>query len=89
MKKLILFLLLVPGISLYSQVAINTDGANPDASAMLDVKSTSSGLLIPRMTFTQRNAIASPATGLLVYQTNSSPGFYYNAGTRQVPRGSM
>ena len=32
-------------------------------------------MLIPRMTITQRNAILSPATGLLIYQTNNTPGF--------------
>ena len=50
-----------------AQVGINTDGSVPDASAMLDVKSTTSGLLIPRMTAADRDNIASPATGLLVY----------------------
>lgn len=59
------------------QVSINTDGSSPDPSAMLDVKSTSRGLLTPRMTLAQRTAIASPATGLLVYQTDGSAGYYY------------
>jgi hypothetical protein len=52
----------------------------PDTSALLEVKSTSKGVLIPRMTLTQRNAIALPATGLLIYQTNSTSGFYYYNG---------
>src|SRR6187455_2845658 len=52
----------------------------PDASSLLEIKSTKKGLLIPRMTKTQRDAIASPATGLLIYQTNSTPGFYYYNG---------
>jgi len=50
---------------------------NPDASSLLEIQSISKGLLISRMTKTQRDAIASPATGLLIYQTNSTPGFYY------------
>jgi len=51
----------------------------PDASARLDVSSATQGLLIPRMTAAQRSAIAGPAAGLLVYQTDGSPGFcYYN-----------
>jgi hypothetical protein len=54
---------------------------SPNASALLEVKSTSKGILIPRMTLIQRNAITSPATGLLIYQTNSTPGFYYYSGT--------
>jgi len=52
----------------------------PNASAAIDVVSTSQGLLAPRMTKVQRDAIVSPATGLLVFQTNSTPGFYYYSG---------
>lgn len=54
---------------------------SPNASSILEMKSTAKGVLIPRMTLTQRNAIASPATGLLIYQTNSTAGFYYYSGT--------
>ncbi len=61
-------------------VAVNTTGAVADASAMLDVASTTRGMLAPRMTSTQRSAISSPATGLLVYQTNSPAGFYVYDG---------
>jgi len=68
-----------------AQVAINTDGNNSDNSAMLDVTSTTKGLLIPRMTKTQREAIDSPANGLLIYQTDSTPGFYSYDGTRWKP----
>ena len=53
----------------------------PNASSLLEMLSTSKGLLIPRMTKTQRDAIATPATGLMIYQTNSTPGFYYYSGT--------
>jgi hypothetical protein len=66
-------------------VGISDNGEKPDASAMLDVKSTTKGLLIPSMTAAQRTAIASPATGLLVYQTDGVAGFYYNSGTPAVP----
>ena len=52
----------------------------PDASSLLDVTSTAKGVLVPRMTLAQRNAIASPAKGLLIFQTNSTPGFYYYSG---------
>jgi hypothetical protein len=54
----------------------------PNASAILEMKSKTKGLLIPRMTATQRDSIASPATGLMIYQTNSTPGFYYYDGTK-------
>lgn len=63
------------------QTAINTSGNPPDNTAMLDISSTTSGLLIPRMTDTQRGAIASPATGLLVFQTNGIIGFYFYNGS--------
>ena len=50
-----------------AQVAINTDGTPPDGSAMLEVKSTEKGLLPPRMTEAQRNAISSPVAGLMLW----------------------
>lgn len=53
------------------------------ASAMLDVRSTSSGFLPPRMTTTQRDAIATPATGLQVYNTTTNTNDVYN-GTAWV-----
>jgi len=62
-------------------VGINADGSMPDASAMLDVKSSNKGFLAPRMTAAQRVAIVSPAAGLLVYQTDSSIGYYYYNGS--------
>jgi len=85
MKKVMFFLLMVTGLNVFSQVAINTDGTAPDNSAMLDVKSTTRGFLAPRMTLTQRNAIVTPATGLVVFQTNGTPGYYYNSGTPAAP----
>jgi hypothetical protein len=85
MKNLILILCLSIAIAAHTQVAINTDGTNPDNSAMLDVNSTDKGLLLPRMTHSQRNAIASPANGLVIYQTDNTPGFYYNSGTSGSP----
>ena len=76
-------------------VAINTDGSTANASALLDLKSTNQGLLPPRMTETQRNAISAPAAGLIVYCTNCGAGEpqYYNGtswvnmvgGTATVP----
>ncbi|MDW7997063.1 MAG: hypothetical protein RMJ46_05220, partial [Bacteroidota bacterium] len=60
-------------------VGIGTNA--PHSSALLDLESTTQGLLVPRMTQAQRNAIASPATGLIIYQTDNNPGFYYHNGT--------
>jgi hypothetical protein len=62
-------------------VAINTDGTAADNSSILDIKSTNKGMLVPRMTQTQRDAITSPATGLFIYQTDATAGFYYWNGT--------
>jgi Protein of unknown function (DUF1566) len=64
------FILAIPGIRSFSQVGINTDNSEPNNSAMLDVKSTEKGFLPPRMTLLQRNAIPSPAAGLIVYCTD-------------------
>ncbi len=89
MKKIIFLLisLLFSSLSFLSAqggVAINTDNSNPDASAALDVKSTTQGMLVPRMTAAQRAIIATPATGLLVYQTDGTAGFYFYNGTAWV-----
>lgn len=54
---------------------------DPNPSSLLDMVSTSKGILIPRMTKVQRDAIVSPATGLLIYQTNVNPGFFYFNGS--------
>ncbi|MDD2637238.1 MAG: hypothetical protein PHW82_17255, partial [Bacteroidales bacterium] len=66
-------------------VAINADGSSANSSAMLDVKSTNSGMLIPRMTQANRNALSSPATSLIIFQTDDTPGYYYNSGTPASP----
>ena len=58
-----------------AQTGIGT--TTPDASAKLDVSSTSKGFLPPRMTSLQRTGISSPASGLMVYQTDGTAGLYY------------
>jgi hypothetical protein len=73
MKKFVSFflsLLLLVISGLYGQVGVNTDGSAPDSSAMLDVKSTTRGVLLPRMTFEERNSIANPVEGLMIYCTD-------------------
>lgn len=81
MKQIFLFAiatLLVLSVRAQNNVGINT--TSPNASAALDVTSTTQGMLVPRMATTQRNAISSPANGLLVYD-NTLNGFYYYNGT--------
>ena len=65
--------------STYAQVGVGT--TTPDASSALDITSTTKGLLIPRMTAAQRDAISSPAIGLMIYQTDGTVGFYYYNGS--------
>jgi len=65
-------------LKMYAQVSINTTGTAPDPSAMLDISSTSKGVLIPRMTSNQRNAIETSQAGLLVYDTETESFWYYN-----------
>ena len=86
--KLKLFFLLLISFATHSKlfaqnIAINSTGALPNASAMLDVQSTTKGMLIPRMTTTQRTAIASPATGLLVYD-NTTNSFWFKSTSKWV-----
>ena len=59
-------------------VSINNTSAVAHTSSMLDITSTTKGLLIPRMTTAQRNAIVAPATGLMVYDTNLNGVWFYN-----------
>lgn len=77
-------------------VAINTTGAAPDESAMLDIVNSSKGILLPRVSLvstTDATTISNPAASLLVYNINASitgeyasgAGYYYNAGTTGSP----
>ncbi len=82
MKRIIFLIFLVifaiDTLTAQNSVSINNTGALADNSAMLDISSTTKGLLIPRMTATQRDAINSPANGLLVYVTDDNSFWYYN-----------
>jgi hypothetical protein len=87
MKKYVLIIVVLCTLVItegYSQTVVVTDDpayTTGEASAVLDVSSTSGGFLAPRMTQSQRLAIASPATGLLVYQTDGTAGFYQYDGS--------
>ena len=91
-KKISFFSLLLIVLSAQSQTntfpstgSAGIGTTTPNTSAILEMKSTSQGLLIPRMTLAQRNAIVNPATGLMIFQVNSSPGFYYYTGSTWTP----
>ena len=75
-KKLLFFIFLFTSFFNYAQVGINT--SSPDPSSVLDIVSTTSGMLAPRRTTVQRNAIASPANGLLVYDTDLGLFYFYD-----------
>ena len=76
MKKssLSVAILLFFSTAMFAQVGINAENSAPDNSAMLDIKSTSRGLQPPGMTGAQRDAIAAPAAGLIVWCNDCGPG---------------
>jgi hypothetical protein len=65
-------------IATNGQTSFGAGGFNAPASALVAVTSTTQGFLPPRMTTTQKNAIASPAAGLMVYDTTLNVISYYN-----------
>lgn len=71
-------ILLVKNCLLFAQVGINTDSSLPDNSAMLDVKATNRGVILPRLTTDSRNLIPSPEAGLLIYNTTENEVNFYN-----------
>ncbi len=73
MKSIIaLLILIISAMSVSAQsVAVNSDGSQPDNSAILDIKSSSKGLLVPRLTTLQRTSIAGPALGLTVFDMDT------------------
>jgi hypothetical protein len=82
-KVFLILLSFVISIQVYGQTGIGT--STPNASAKLEIAATDKGLLIPRMTSTQKGNITSPANGLLIYQTDGVVGFYVNTGTSASP----
>ena len=95
MKKItsLIAMMLIFRCMMFAQVGINTDNSAPDASAILDTKSSTKGFLPPRVALTSANVAApvtSPATGLLIYNTavagvepnNVLAGYYYWNGIK-------
>jgi trimeric autotransporter adhesin len=75
---IVLLISLIFSINSMAQMGINASGTAPNSQAMLDISSTTKGLLIPRMTTTQRSDILGPTTGLTVYDTDYKDYFYSN-----------
>ncbi|QRQ99430.1 exosporium glycoprotein BclB-related protein [Dyadobacter sandarakinus] len=84
LRPLIAMLILtITAFSARAQVGVGT--INPDPSAQLEVQAPNKGVLIPRMPQAARNGIQNPANGLLIYQTDNTPGFYYFDGDTWKP----
>lgn len=79
MKKIFNISLLVFSSIMFAQVGIGT--VTPASSAILDISSTNKGILFPRMTSIQRNAIATPDIGLYIFDTNTKSPWFYNGST--------
>lgn len=82
MKKFlypILFFLIITSFNTRGQFIISDGVSSPDSSAFLEVNSTDRGLLIPRMTSAQRDAIPSPAAGLMIYNTDTRSIEFFNS----------
>lgn len=83
MKKFYVVAIAMTCLGMFGTSQVNAQAslgaATPDNSAMLDIVSGNKGLLIPRMGLASRPA--APATGLLIYQTDNTPGFYYYNGS--------
>lgn len=70
-------------LSSHSQVVIGTPAGSPDATAVLELRDTTRGLLLPRLSQTNMNAISNPADGLLVYNISASSVYQYHAVSSQ------
>ncbi|MDD3878250.1 MAG: hypothetical protein PHT69_16645 [Bacteroidales bacterium] len=83
-----LICIMLYGGDLFSQnVAINNTGNPANSSSMLDIQSSSRGLLIPRMTESERDNISNPAIGLMIYQIDQTNGFWFFDGSVWVQMG--
>ena len=71
-----------------SGTSVGIGTTSPNSSAALEISSTTKGVLLPSMTQAQRNLITTPATGLLVFQNDNTPGFYFYNGTAWVAIGT-
>lgn len=80
---LIIYIFFFKNINSQNIAITDDDTYTANSSAMLDVKSLTKGMLVPRLTSVQRNAISNPATGLLVFDTDFLSFYYFN-GTQWI-----
>ncbi len=84
MKRYVFVLLtLVTITNLSNAQGVGIGTSTPDASAILEIKSGTKGILLPRTSTTSRNSIANPAKGLILYDSTTS-GFWFNSGSTWV-----
>lgn len=74
----LIFLIIAPNLANAQWMKIDQNGGNPVPTAALEISDTSRGFLPPRLTETQMNAISSPASGLLIFNTSDSTYKYFN-----------
>ncbi len=87
MKKIVILGIAIIAVSFttLTQIGIGIGTRSPDTSAALDITSTTQGLLPPRMTQEQMNAITAPATGLMLYCLDCTPkGLFVNNGSEFI-----
>ncbi len=77
-KQLVLAILMAITVTGFSQVSVNTTGEKADSSAILDVNSSTKGVLIPRMNSSQMADVSNPADGLMIYNTDDNAFYFYD-----------
>jgi hypothetical protein len=81
---IVLVIIFFTTLNAFAQVGIGTTEFTPDPSSMLEIKSTTKGVLIPRMTTAQRTGISSPANGLLVFDITSNSFWYFSTAWTEL-----
>jgi hypothetical protein len=81
---LVSLVLLLLNINLYAQIGIGTTTPAPSAALEVSSSGNNKGILIPRLSANQKDAISNPAEGLMIYQTSAPAGFYFYSGNSWI-----